>query len=132
MKKFLNNFKRALSDHIQLMRLALAAMRACGNGLIINVTSLASRLPVPFMAAYKAAKAAMASFTMSIQLELPDPNIRIVDLQPADICIAFNYAISRSDGNEHAKKDGDCSLADGVRLMAADRKVWAVDIGEVW
>ena len=45
------------------------------------------------MAAYNAAKAAMAAFTMSIQLELPDSNIRIVDLQPADISTAFNHAV---------------------------------------
>lgn len=31
-----------------------------------------------------------------------------------------------------AKQDGDCSLADGVRLMAADGKVRAVDIGQAW
>ena len=30
-----------------------------------------------------AAKAAMAAYTMSIQLELPDSDVRIVDLQPA-------------------------------------------------
>ncbi|MEY2496801.1 MAG: 1L-myo-inositol 1-phosphate cytidylyltransferase [Verrucomicrobiota bacterium] len=29
-------------------------------------------------------------------------------------------------------KEGDCSLADGVRLMAEERKALAVDIGEVW
>jgi 1L-myo-inositol 1-phosphate cytidylyltransferase len=31
-----------------------------------------------------------------------------------------------------ALKEGDCSLADGVRLMAADGKALAVDIGEAW
>ncbi len=31
-----------------------------------------------------------------------------------------------------AQRAGDCSLADGVRLMAADRKVRAVDIGAAW
>jgi choline kinase len=31
-----------------------------------------------------------------------------------------------------ARKDGDCSLADGVRLMAADRRVRAIDIGPAW
>ena len=88
-------FQLLLFGHLQLMRLALVAMRARGAGLIINVTSLASRLPVPFMAAYNAAKAAMASFTMSIQLELPDEKIRVVDLQPADICTAFNDAVEK-------------------------------------
>ncbi len=93
-------FQILLFSHLQLMRLALAAMRSRGEGLIINVTSLASRLPVPFMAAYNATKAAMAAFTMSIQLELPDANIRIVDLQPADICTAFNDTIPKSAEND--------------------------------
>jgi 1L-myo-inositol 1-phosphate cytidylyltransferase len=31
-----------------------------------------------------------------------------------------------------ARKDDDCSLADGVRLMAQDQKVRAIDIGEAW
>ena len=31
-----------------------------------------------------------------------------------------------------ARRDGDCSLADGVRLMAADQRVRAVDIGPAW
>src|SRR5256885_7718867 len=86
-------FRVLVFGHLQLMRLALAAMRSRDQGLIINVTSLASRLPVPFMAAYNSAKAAMAAFTMSIQLELPDSAIRIVDLQPADICTEFNDSI---------------------------------------
>jgi short-subunit dehydrogenase len=97
-------FQVLIFSHLQLMRLALAAMRTRGQGLIINVTSLASRLPVPFMAAYNAAKAAMASFTMSIQLELPDANIRIVDLQPADISTAFNDAVAKS--SEHDPRYG--------------------------
>jgi NAD(P)-dependent dehydrogenase (short-subunit alcohol dehydrogenase family) len=93
-------FQVLLFGHLQLMRLALAAMRPRGQGLIINVTSLASRLPVPFMAAYNAAKAAMAAFTMSIQLELPDANIRVVDLQPADISTAFNEAVIKSSADD--------------------------------
>jgi short-subunit dehydrogenase len=91
-----NQFQVLVFGHLQLMRSALAAMRSRGTGLIINVTSLASRLPVPFMAAYNAAKAAIASFSMSLQLEVPDSHIRIVDLQPADICTAFNDAIPKT------------------------------------
>jgi 1L-myo-inositol 1-phosphate cytidylyltransferase len=33
---------------------------------------------------------------------------------------------------EAAKRNDDCSLADGVRLMAADGKVRAIDIGDAW
>jgi len=33
---------------------------------------------------------------------------------------------------ERAKENGDCSLADGVRLMAEDNQVRGVDIGDAW
>ena len=91
-----SQFQILVFGQVQLMRLALHMMRARGEGLIINVTSLASRLPVPFMAAYNAAKAAMASFTMTTQLELGDSGVLLVDLQPGDICTEFNQAVSKS------------------------------------
>jgi short-subunit dehydrogenase len=39
----------------------------------------------------------MAAYTMSIQLELPDSNVRIVDLQPADILTSFNDAVLKEE-----------------------------------
>src|SRR5437899_3028102 len=96
-KEIASQFQILIFGQVQLMRLALRMMQPRGEGLIINVTSLASRLPVPFMAAYNAAKAAMATFTMSIQLELPDSRVRIVDLQPGDICTEFNDAVAKNE-----------------------------------
>ena len=96
-KEIASQFQILFFGHVQLMQVALRAMQERGEGLIINVTSLAGRLPVPFMAAYNAAKAAMASFTMSIQLELPDSKVRVVDLQPGDICTDFNDAVTKSE-----------------------------------
>jgi NAD(P)-dependent dehydrogenase (short-subunit alcohol dehydrogenase family) len=90
-------FQTVVFAHIELCRLALASMHAHGSGRIINVTSLASRLPVPFMGAYNAAKAAMASFTMSLQLELEGSDIRVIDLQPGDISTDFNDAVARTN-----------------------------------
>src|SRR3989449_1548933 len=93
METIANQFQILVFGQIQLMQLALRHMQARGEGLIINVTSLASRLPVPFMAAYNAAKAALASFTMSIQLELGDSRVHIIDLQPGDISTQFNQSV---------------------------------------
>jgi 1L-myo-inositol 1-phosphate cytidylyltransferase len=44
---------------------------------------------------------------------------------PLEIFDYLEGAKSRSDRN-------DCSLADGVRLMAGNNKVYAIDIGEGW
>jgi len=96
METIASQFQVLVFGQIQLMQLALRHMQARGEGLIINVTSLASRLPVPFMAAYNAAKAAMASFTMSIQLELGNSRVQVVDLQPADIRTEFNQGVLKS------------------------------------
>ncbi len=91
-----SQFQILVFGQIQLMQLALRHMQARGEGLIVNVTSLASRLPVPFMAAYNASKAALAAFTMSIQLELANSRVYIVDLQPADISTEFNESVIKA------------------------------------
>jgi NAD(P)-dependent dehydrogenase (short-subunit alcohol dehydrogenase family) len=93
METVASQFQILVFGQIKLMQLALRHMQGRREGLIINVTSLASRLPVPFMAAYNSAKAALAAFTMSIQLELPDSRVRVVDLQPADISTEFNKSV---------------------------------------
>lgn len=90
-----DEFQTLVFGHVQLVQLALRGMRQRGRGTIINVTSLASRLPVPFMAPYNAAKAAMAAFTISLALELRGSGVRVIDLQPADIRTDFNRAIKK-------------------------------------
>src|SRR6185503_19636582 len=94
------HFQVLVFGQIELLRLALEAMRQQEHGLVINVSSLASRLPVPYMAAYNAAKAALAAYTMSIQLELGKGNVRLVDLQPADINTGFNNAMAKTETND--------------------------------
>ena len=96
METIASQFQILVFGQIQLMQLALRHMQTRGEGLIINVTSLASRLPVPFMAAYNAAKAALASFTMSMQIELGDSRVHVVDLQPGDISTEFNQNVVQS------------------------------------
>jgi choline kinase len=47
----------------------------------------------------------------------------------------FVCPLETFDYLERAKSDNsenDCSLADAVRLMASNDKVWAIDIGESW
>lgn len=102
-----SQFQILVFGQIQLMQLALGHMRLREEGLIINVTSLASRLPVPFMAAYNSAKAALASFTMSIQLEFAHPRVRIIDLQPGDIRTEFNQGVIVT----HNVDDADARIA---------------------
>jgi len=108
-----DQFQILVIAQIELCRLALEAMQKQGSGLIINISSLASRLPVPFMSAYNAAKAALASFTMTLQLELRTSNIHVVDLQPGDICTGFNNSVLKAETS-------------GARSAAAVAQTWEV------
>lgn len=56
------------------------------------------------------------------------------DLQKYDAidCGAFACSAEIFGYLERAMHGDDCSLADGIRLMAADGKVRAVDIGDAW
>jgi len=143
-------FQILVFGQIQLMELALHHMQARGEGLIINVTSLASRLPVPFMAAYNAAKAAMASFTMSLQLELGNSDVHVVDLQPGDIRTDFNQGVVRSGKSdprydakvdkaweviEHTMKNApspDIVARQALNLINTDKPPPRVTVGDVF
>ncbi len=114
-----SQFQILVFGQIQLMRLALCRMQTRGEGLIINVTSLASRLPVPFMAAYNAAKAAMAAFTMSIQLELAHSRVYVVDVQPGDICTHFNQSVIKST---NADRRYDAKIAKAWEVVERNMK----------
>src|SRR5436190_861654 len=96
METITSQFQILVFGQIQLIQLALQHMRAQEEGLIINVTSLASRLPVPFMAAYNGSKAALASFIMTMQLELGDAPVHVVDLQPGDNSTDFSQGVIAS------------------------------------
>ena len=113
---------------IRLMQLALPGLRTAPGGVVVNVTSLAARLPLVYGAAYSAAKAALSVFTAALQMEETAPlppgqhPVRFVDLQPGDINTGFNRAMrfwSGLDDPAHA------TTAASVRrsLAASDRSL---------
>lgn len=112
---------------IRLMQLALPAMRSQPGARIINVTSLAARLPLPFGAAYSAAKAALSVFTAALQMEENAPlppgqhRVEFIDVQPGDINTGFNRAMTFWAGMDDLAGGHD-PRAEAVRasLQASD------------
>ena len=113
---------------IQLMQLALPGLRAAPGGLVVNVTSLAARLPLVYGAAYSAAKAALSVFTAALQMEETAPlpagqhAVRFVDLQPGDIRTGFNRSMRFWSGLD---EPAHAATAASVRrsLAASDRSL---------
>lgn len=60
----------------------LPQMRTRRSGVVVNVTSSATLMPMPLVAAYTASKAAMEGFTGSLAYELQDFGIRVKLVEP--------------------------------------------------
>jgi NAD(P)-dependent dehydrogenase (short-subunit alcohol dehydrogenase family) len=63
-------------------RAVLQQMRAQGFGRIVNVTSIAGKLPIPHQAAYVAAKHALTGWSETLALELERDGITVSTITP--------------------------------------------------
>jgi NAD(P)-dependent dehydrogenase (short-subunit alcohol dehydrogenase family) len=116
-----SQFQKLVFAPMNLIQVALPSMRREPGGIIINVTSLAARLPMPYSAAYSAAKAAMSTMTLALQMEEQDAGghpVRFVDFQPGDI---------RTDFNQSMGMWTDLEVEDETTAIAARRALSASD-----
>jgi uncharacterized protein len=74
---------------IALTRAALPAMLARRGGTIINVSSMAGFLPIPYHATYCAAKAGLTRFTEALQGEIAGTGVRIYAHCPGPVPTEF-------------------------------------------
>lgn len=74
---------------LRVLRGALPLMRQEGKGLIINISSVAGFIPIPFQSMYSASKYALESMTESLRMELKPFGINVVIVEPGDISTGF-------------------------------------------
>lgn len=83
-----------------LSHLAAPHMKWRGAGGILNVSSLASVLPIPDFAVYAATKAYVSSFSEALRIELRDHGIRVTSLCPGPVKTEFGEVARRDDSSE--------------------------------
>lgn len=81
----LNNFETNCFGPIELIQAVLPTMRKQKSGLIINITSIAGYMGLPYRSAYSASKAALHMFSESLRIELKPFNIRVTTVAPGDL-----------------------------------------------
>jgi hypothetical protein len=67
---------------IRAMQAVLPSMRAAGSGLIINTSSLAGRVSVPFFGTYCATKHALEAYSQSLRYEVAPFGIDVALVEP--------------------------------------------------
>lgn len=79
-----NNFETNLFGPIEVMKAVLPFMRANNGGQIINITSIAGYMGLPFRSVYSASKGALELITEALRMEVSAFNIYISNVAPGD------------------------------------------------
>lgn len=82
-----------------LTHAVVPAMIAAGGGAVLNVSSLASVLPIPDFAVYAATKSYVTSFSEALRLELRDHGIAVTALCPGPVHTEFGERARREGGS---------------------------------
>ena len=88
-----NNFETNLFGPIEMMKAVLPQMREQKSGLIINVTSIAGYMGLPYRGIYSASKGALELITEALRMEVKSFGIQITNVAPGDF--ATNIAAGR-------------------------------------
>jgi len=75
---------------VACMQAALAVMKQQGSGAIINISSVAGHIPLPFHAVYSATKFAMNAFGKAANVELKGSGIRVTTVCPGYVRTEFS------------------------------------------
>ncbi len=87
------NFETNFFGPISVIKAILPQMRKQQSGLIINVTSLAGYMGLPYRGVYSASKGALELLTEAFRMELKAFNINMTNVAPGDF--ATNIAAGR-------------------------------------
>lgn len=87
------NFETNFFGPINVIKAVLPSMRQQKSGLIINVTSIAGYMGLPYRGVYSASKGALELITEAFRMELKDFNIEMTNVAPGDF--ATNIAAGR-------------------------------------
>ena len=92
-KEIDNAFDVNFNGPIRMMQAVLPEMREQGSGLIINITSIAGYMGLPFRGIYSASKGALEIMTEALRMEVRAFGVEVVNLAPGDF--ATNIAAGR-------------------------------------
>lgn len=90
------NFDTNFFGPINVIKAVLPQMRKQNSGLIINVTSIAGYMGLPYRGVYSSSKGALELLTEAFRMELKDFNIKMTNVAPGD------FATNIASGRYHA------------------------------
>ena len=90
------------SAPILLCKAFAPLMEKSGKGTIVNVTSLVTLFPLPYMPLYNAGKSGLSSFTQSLMLEYTEYP-RLIDFRLGDVRTSFNHSAPKQQVSKQSE-----------------------------
>lgn len=114
-----NNFETNFFGPIEVMKAVLPQMRSQKSGLIINITSIAGYMGLPYRSVYSASKGALELITEALRMEVKSMGIDITNVAPGD------FATNIASGRFHAPliNDSAYEIPYGNTLKLMDEHV---------
>jgi len=131
---------------VRLTQLALPHMRAAKSGTILNISSIAGRVGMPYYSMYCASKYAMRGFSEALRRELRRDGIHVTVVYPGvtatdllenveidglmmPVATAQQVARAAVRGVAHGRSEVFVGIGESVFANWNDLAPWAVDIG---
>ncbi|NDV44084.1 SDR family oxidoreductase [Flagellimonas sediminis] len=92
-EEILNVFDTNFHGPVHMMKAVLPQMRKQGGGTIINITSIAGYMGLPYRGFYSATKGALGLITEALRMEVKDFDVTVTNIAPGDF--ATNIAAGR-------------------------------------
>ena len=89
---------------VRMNRQVLPVMRRQCYGRIVNLSSVAGAIPIPFQTYYSASKAAINSYTMALANEVKPFGIQVCCVQPGDIRTGFTAAREKNRRGRYLRR----------------------------
>ena len=87
---------------VRVNRAVLPIMHKQGCGRIINMSSVAAPIAIPFQAYYSASKAAVRTYSLALYSEVRPYGIEVCAVMPGDIATGFTAARRKSPAGDEA------------------------------
>jgi len=94
-----------LGTTMRLTHVALRGMLAKNRGCLVNVASLATDFPIPFMSGYNVVKAGLSALTESLIFETRGTGVTVIDFRPGDFRTGFNTTMDVTSALRGARDD---------------------------
>jgi short-subunit dehydrogenase len=118
-EEILNAFDTNFNGPLNVIKSVLPIMREQKNGLVINITSIAGYMGLPFRGIYSATKGALEIATESLRMETKSFGVDLTCLAPGD------FATNIASGRYHSPviKDSPYEELYGATLKSIDEDV---------